>query len=277
MSQLDILQKRLIQKALNNEIAHFYLLRPHPQELEPETALKTWVEDLLLEVGKNERPGSELDKERFLQHPDFLIIENPKPNKAYQSSENPGLIEWAKTQDYGPMEFKRRWIIVHDAHTLTESFCHKQLKTLEEPNADTTLIFTDPQQTPMLQTIESRAIKIQMTSPLHSRELKKPETRASFVEYLKNLPENSQKAWPNELAEKISQSRVHEALECIKEKPENSRALLEWILDYERSRSNPRELTAVLKRMAWFERSQIHHNAANERWLTLLSPYFLTS
>lgn len=265
----DLLQKRLIQRLKNDELAHFYLLRPHPHEREPQWALETWIGQFLEQVWLTQRPEA---SDSFTQHPDFLLIDNPKPSRAYQSKENPGLLEWAKTQDYGPMELKRRWIVVHHAHTLTESFCNKQLKTLEEPNENTTIIFTDPQQAPLLRTIESRALNIQIPRALKPRELKRGPVQQNFITYLRSLPAENGAEKAHELADKL-EGPLHEALEWIRSNADLERMILEWVLDFERSRSTSAQLRAVLQRLKWFEKSLLLHNSAQERWLTLLSPY----
>lgn len=265
----DLLQKRLIQRFQNDELAHFYLLRAHPHERDPQWALETWVSQFLQLTWATQRSQS---SESFTQHPDFLIIDNPKPGRAYQSSENPGLLEWAKTQDYGPMELKRRWIVVHHAHTLTESFCNKQLKTLEEPNQKTTIIFTDPQQAPLLRTIESRALKIQIPHALRPRELRRGPVRPTIVAYLRSLPPENGAEKAHELADQL-EGPLHEALDWVRSNADLEREVLEWVLDFERSRSTSAQLRAILQRLKWFEKSRQMHNSSQERWLTLLSPY----
>jgi|GEM_PF-3163224 hypothetical protein len=266
----DLLQKSLINRFKKDELAHFYLLRPHPHERDPQSALETWISQLLEQVWPQERPSS---SESFTQHPDFLLIDNPSPSRAYQSKEHPGLLEWAKTQDYGPMELKRRWIIVHHAHTLTPSFCNKQLKTLEEPNKHTTIIFTDPQQSELLKTIESRAINIQIPFALNPRKLQRAGAQQDFITYLRSLPEGAGTHEAHQLAEAL-EGPIHEALEWTRSNSDLERQILEWVLDFERSRSAAPQLSAILQRLKWFEKSQLMNNSAQERWLTLLSPYF---
>lgn len=267
--QFDLLQQRLLQRFCDNKLAHFYILRPHPHESEPQKALHNWIESFLKRAWETEK---EQETESFTQHPDFLVIENPKPERAYQSRENPGLVEWAKTQDYGPMELKRRWIVVHHADTLTESFCHKQLKTLEEPNADTTIIFTAQEQSPLLKTIESRAINIQIPSASWPRTLGRIHEEHSFSAYLRSLSDTQSQEFAQFL-----EGPVHETLDWLRSRPELERPVLEWVLDFERSRSKALQLHALLQRLKWFQKSALLHNSAQERWLTLLSPYFAES
>lgn len=268
-TELDTLQKRLLQRFENDQLAHFYLLRAHPHERDPQAAIETWLQQFLECVWRLQRPQT---SESFTQHPDFLIIKNPKPQRAYQSRENPGLHEWAKTQDYGPMELKRRWIVLHHAQTLTESFCNKQLKTLEEPNENTTVILTDPQQAPLLKTIESRAIKIQIPRALNPRELKRASAAKDFLNYLTSLGTQVEGHPAADLAQML-QGPVHEALEWMRARPELELSIVEWVLDFERSRCDAQQISALLQRLKWFEKSRLLHNSAQERWLTLLSPY----
>lgn len=266
----DLLQQRLLQRFHNDELAHFYLLRAHPHERDPQWALETWVEQFLGQIWAAQKPQA---SDIFAQHPDFLFIDNPRPGRAYLSKENPGLLEWAQTQDYGPMELKRRWIIVHHAHTLTESFCNKQLKTLEEPNKDTTIIFTDPQQAPLLRTIESRALNIQIPGALRPLKLQRGPMQQDFLAYLRGLAQEEGQDNAHEFAEKL-EGALHEALDWLRSRPELESMILGWVLDFERSRSRPAQLKAVLQRLKWFEKSLLLNNSPQERWLTLLSPYF---
>ena len=109
-----------------------------------------------------------LDKLKLSKdHPDVLWVKKDDKNKLFQvdSSE---IKELYSFQKYRPLLAPSRLIFVEDAHLLTERLENKLLKTLEEPQEETSIIFLSPSTKKFLPTIESRAVILTLTSDFTS-------------------------------------------------------------------------------------------------------------
>lgn len=272
---MDQVQKTMLENWKRDRLPHFTLVSANESQKNKEEFLKNWSLELLAAIWTAE--GKKLSADwrvnpSFLQHPDISWIDIEGSAALVKS---PEVIEWQAQLDYRPMELKYKWVIWPEAEKINVHLANKLLKTLEEPPEKTIVLFTTSEKAPMLPTIESRAIKIRLPKQIDDELVHRPLPQESFLDYLSRLGADHGQKFCSELAPLIKVGELHETLEFLKKHKQESKQLLLTVLDFERTRaSNPQSLEALQKRLQWFQKSEVFHHGAAERWLTLLSPYF---
>lgn len=272
---MDLVQKTMLENWNKDRLPHFILVSANEAEKNKEEFLKSWALELLAAIWSAEGKNLSADwreNPSFLQHPDISWIEIDGSAALVKS---PEVLEWQAQLDYRPMELKYKWVIWPEAEKINVHLANKLLKTLEEPPEKTVLLFTTSEKAPILPTIESRAIKIRLPKQINNEQIHRPLSDESFLDYLTRLGAEHGETFYHELAPLIKVGELHETLEFLKKHKQQSRQLLLTVLDYERTKAkNPQTLEALNKRLQWFQKSEVFHHGAAERWLTLLSPYF---
>lgn len=259
-----------------DRLAPFYIIRPpvlSTGEL-MDQALKLSYKELCLSILQhNQYPNPEQTLE--LGHSDITFIDKEEKHKNYKQ-DDPGMLDFFSAQKHGPLSLKRKLIWVDQAHHITEKFLNKWLKTLEEPQEDITTFFLVPHQSPLLQTIESRAITLKIGQEFSYVRPKEPGSFAQFLQEKLSLDENNSetiKALQKALNSFFTNPKfIHEAIEQLKNKPELQSSLFENFQEYWCTASaDPRRLERALEEIKWMKRSQTFHNLASERLYGLLS------
>jgi hypothetical protein len=140
----------------NSKLPHFNIfLGPKNEDL----FLQSIIDHFLIEVLVKEQSFSQGQAKEVLEkgHADILWINKSSiKRKSYRIQDN-DFEDMLKFLEYKPLQLNKRFIIIRDADLLSYALCNKLLKTLEEPNQDTIIIFLAPEDTNFIQTIISRA------------------------------------------------------------------------------------------------------------------------
>ena len=143
-------------------MAHFYILRTPPLEKNQHQALLNWTHSFFETIYK--KISKAFDPKNH-DYADLLFINKEDRAKNYTNTDK--VIEQSSHfSKYRPLELKRKFIILEDAHQLSKNHSNKLLKSLEEPPEFITYFFLCPQTSSLLDTIESRGLKI--TIPLEN-------------------------------------------------------------------------------------------------------------
>jgi len=153
----------LHQKYLENTLAHFYLLEPQFQD--PESQILDGLQSFINSIGVNDP----------INHPDCLWILDAE-KKMYVKEEIQPLYQFIK---HPALELKRKFLLIHNVHKLTEITVNKLLKEFEEPPIELTIFVTNPFKNDVLATLRSRSNLLRI--PLSFSEPKQLSTE------LKNL------------------------------------------------------------------------------------------
>lgn len=176
----DNLQKLLYKKYLDKNLAALYIAKYDSAFIDPEL----WVKEFLGQFTLLE------------DHPDVLKINKTEKETEYKV-DSLSIKNFLKFLNYRPIQLEKKFIFLFDAQDLSVILSNKLLKIFEELDAHFCLILMVPDKAPMLATVESRAIKLQIDSPQNSDsqnsfdfgELKTP---MDLMNYFKQASGNSQ-------------------------------------------------------------------------------------
>ena len=252
------LQKILLSKWKEDKVAHFYILRSPFQLSHKGEFLSEWIEEFCLQVLQW---NLNLSRPRALGrwkggHPDILSLS--PPDKQDYKMEEGHFNELIREQFFNPIELSRKIFIVHQAQKIRKDYGNKLLKMLEEPHPQSSIFFLNPSHRPMLPTIESRGIKLNLFPP---RE--KLSNQSEF-----SLPEKMEQAlsqwWKNP-------KQFGDLLEQLKNHPEEQEKVLSRLLSETLKQNNSyRQLDSLCRELVWYEKSRTFHNSIAERFFGLL-------
>lgn len=226
----DLLQERLLDRGKINKFGHFYIFTGNPTD---EDQQKTWVQNLIRRYWQ-EIEGRKTIPQNILSDADLLWISPPlNDNDEAVDYKVDGLEDLlSKFLPYRGLQSQRRFIVIEEAHRLTQIISNKLLKTLEEPEGELSFIWLNPYGKKFLPTIESRALNLTLSWPM------RPKQMGQYLETLKVRFEK------NECA-------LSQFLEEGKKGAFNPDALLEEMLIYEQFDSGPgtyqQELLTTIK------------------------------
>jgi hypothetical protein len=232
----------LLENKFNQQkLGHFYILTIGGISSAPQELITEWSNKLLDKFTKAK--GSTVNK---LNSPDILQIGLSDTIRAKKTYLVEDFQELFKFQETAPIELGHKFVIIHDAHKLTDVSSNKLLKILEEPNKNMTIFLLNPFATHLLPTILSRAIKLRIPANEQvdnetlstAQNLKKQFseeqiTTTQFIDFYKSG--------------KISESSLMKAM---------------MHLSLESSFQSQQELLEIMK---WFETSKTFHNSLQER------------
>ena len=224
----------LLERLCKRELAHFYTV-VHPKK----EFLRNWAREILKELTPSGHG-----------HPDIVYI-SKEDEKSYSSDD--GLLEeLLNFNKYPPFELPWKWFFLEGPHLIPLNYGHKILKTLEEINTSGSIIFLHYSGTPLLKTIEGRALFLRLPIAPHEKAscYKKEDFKAS-------------------LSFLSGKEGLHEALEEIKSK--DSRNCLKFFLDdYLEKNHSGMSYCRLLKAIRHFQYSESYHNSFRERFALLL-------
>lgn len=139
----------LKERYQQNKLANLYLVNPN-NNLDTET-IQTWSEKLaqtITGVGHN--------------HDDILIlgINSETGNISESDYVLDDFKELERWVNYSPRELNSKIVIIHNADRISKTIYNKHLKMFEEPVTQTSFILLNPRKIKLIDTIESRAIKL---------------------------------------------------------------------------------------------------------------------
>ena len=261
------IKQRWLKAWEQKRAAHFTLLTAPLRSVDAESFLHQWQESLLQEIFALERgvQASHTD----IQHPDIIRIRPEEAGRKY-TERHPEIVEWLRTKDYLPLEFRYRLILIENADLLPEEFQNKLLKLLEEPPERNLILMTRIKPVSLLETVESRALKLILRSPDKVQETPTAQISTQFCDYLQasSIPSLS------ELAHVLRQRQWHLFLDAMKDGEDSERQLMRTLLEFEALQpASYARKARLLRNLKWFEESQTYNNSPAERWNTVLGDY----
>jgi DNA polymerase III delta prime subunit len=149
----------LINKALKDQLGHFYILKTS-KTTESKEFLMNWVLDFCVKYVNEVNGNFRIDN--ILNHEDILVIERDvKETGNYKLADFSQMFAFL---NYAATRHDRKLIIIDDAHKLSTNVANKLLKTLEEPPVNCTIFLLNSTNTALMDTINSRGIKIRIKS-----------------------------------------------------------------------------------------------------------------
>ncbi len=148
----------LLKKGKSGELAHFYLLETPLSEDEAGQVLydfcHQFIRKYFQEIEKQTHPVNSL-----MDHPDVLVITGIEEKKDY-TVDDAAILE--KFFSWKAVQSQRKFVVIPEAHRLTEILANKWLKLLEEPPVNATIFLLNPRRIKLLPTIQSRALPIRI-------------------------------------------------------------------------------------------------------------------
>lgn len=262
---MDVLKNSLLARYRQRQLAHFYLL-----QASDETQLKSWARDFIISVLSDEGQAR-TDSERRLDqgHPDILWL-TPQEN-AYKV-QNGDFDPLFQAMAHRPLEIPWRFIVVEKPETIGDVYANKLLKTLEEPAEACTIIFLHRATHSLMQTIESRAIKLRLP-PTEKAQLPRPKENQALGDFIAEWSLSFTELYetalelPNAGAQLIS-----ELAALSRSRPDVEENLVLAITTWAHHNiSNAQTLAKVLNASKHSLLSRTVNNGPAERFMTLIS------
>lgn len=144
----DRIQDILESKYTNNKMAHFYII--NPSTTDTSSQLLEWTSQLICKL-------SSIKQQQIENHQDILLIKSASDVKQYPLEDINRVFDFTA---YRAVELKKKFLIIEDANKLTTLHSNKLLKTFEEPPVEMIIFLLNPKKTNIINTINSRAIKL---------------------------------------------------------------------------------------------------------------------
>lgn len=273
----DSLLINLYQK---KRLAPFYIIRgPISSTYCP---LLEWSKQFAADLLSKHMPISKDQAAEMVKlgHRDLLFITKEEPeNTAQQDTkaykvDDPHMREYFKAVQYGPMELNQKFIFIDKGQLISEYFANKWLKTLEEPAANVTTLFLVETQSPLLNTIESRAITLRVQKGDPKAFYHCPDKHEDFPDFLQRNAQN----WElnKSSREKVdlfckNPTQYHQLLDALKESPQLKTQLYQVMNDYMLAPNH--SLFAQqhwLEEVKWFQEAETFNNSPSERFFGLM-------
>jgi len=247
----EFLLNLLYERYQKKQLGHFYLLQMRTITTQVPELLSSWVDQLITQILRHELAVTEHAKltHHLQTHPDILRIHHNETDKDYHLDDFHCL--WRFLQ-FNPFSLPHRFVIITDAHLISDILCNKLLKSLEGPGENISLFFINPTSTKLISTIESRAIKLSLINPSPARPSDSAQSEC-FKQFVDNHLSTTQ------------------LLEKVKEFPQWQSRLLQDALDHLTKKSVPYQTHQhILDSLKWFETSKTFHNWPHERFFPIL-------
>lgn len=174
------IEEILLKKASSKELAHFYLLETSLPEEESAQLLMdfchSFIRRYFREIEKQTHPVNSL-----MDHPDVLVITGIEEKKDY-TVEDATVME--KFFSWNAVQSQRKFVVIPEAHRITQTLANKWLKVLEEPPVPATIFLLNPRRIKLLPTIQSRSLSLRL--PV-SREKHDPTEWNEFVSSIRKM------------------------------------------------------------------------------------------
>ena len=147
---IEKIEQILIQKYASDSLAHFYLVEPNL--IDENNQSFEWIKKLITQMGS-------LSNSQLENHSEVLFINDLENKKQYTSEVLEEIFAHIVHQ---AIELKRKFLVINDAHKITEPQTNKLLKVFEEPPVNLTIFLINTRRVNLLNTINSRAIKLSL-------------------------------------------------------------------------------------------------------------------
>jgi len=141
-----------LNKYQTNHLANFYILSS--QKDDSQNDLNNWIQKYLESVLINHQESTD-----FVNHEDILIL---APESKFYNADDIELVH--KFTNHNARLLNRKFLIFKDAASLNINQYNKLLKIFEEPPVELSIFLLNPHNAAILNTIESRAIKLKIQS-----------------------------------------------------------------------------------------------------------------
>lgn len=152
------LEEVLLRKSAAGELAHFYVIETALSEEDSALALMefthNFIRNYFREVEKQSHPVNSL-----MDHPDVLVVTGIEEKKDY-TVEDAAVVE--KFFSWNAVQSKRKFVVIPEAHRITQTLANKWLKVLEEPPVPATIFLLNPRRIKLLPTIQSRSLTLRL-------------------------------------------------------------------------------------------------------------------
>lgn len=128
-----------------DKLAHLYLIRYEPAQINFEELSSRFIESLL--------------NKKIDNHPDILKVTIDKDEKIYKVDSD-HFLRLINFLNYSPINLKHKFAFVADSHLISDILYNKMLKTFEELNPHISIFLFIPKEEQILATIKSRSIEI---------------------------------------------------------------------------------------------------------------------
>ena len=148
----------LLKKGKSGELAHFYVLEvPLPEE-DAAIALMDFCHNFIRKYFQ-EIEGQKHPVNSLMDHPDVLVLTGVEEKKDY-TVEDAAIL--SKFFSWNAVQSKRKFVVIPEAHRITQILSNKWLKILEEPPVDATIFLLNPRRIKLLPTIQSRSLTLRL-------------------------------------------------------------------------------------------------------------------
>ncbi len=148
----------LINKAKSGELAHFYVIETALSEEESSHELMEFCHSFIKKYF-HEVEGQNHPMTSLMDHPDVLVITGIEEKKDY-TVEDATILE--KFFSWKAIQSQRKFVVIPEAHRITQIIANKWLKLLEEPPVNATIILLNPRRIKLLPTIQSRSLALRL-------------------------------------------------------------------------------------------------------------------
>lgn len=225
------LSEILLTKARNNELGHFYIVETSAPEHVAHETLLTFVHQFIRDYYQKVE-GHKQSLANLMDHPDVYVLGNTNEIEEDKAFKVEDAEAFARFFEFKPVQGKRKFAVITEAHRVNTIVANKWLKLLEEPYGTSTIFLLNPRRGQLLPTIHSRAIHIRLP-------VKLPDS--DFSDW-NNLLSDLKKMTLSEFLENYSRSEpglgfwVNELIRWESEqldRPETKTALNKWLKEFQ--------------------------------------------
>jgi hypothetical protein len=174
----------LMKKAAKHELAHFYIVEG--TGLGGQEALEDFVHKFIRDYYR-EVEGHKQSMTHLMDHPDVYVLGNlsatEDPESANYTVEE--ALSLARFFEFRPVQSRRKFVVITEAHRINNIIANKWLKLFEEPQGESTIFLLNPRRMKLLETIHSRALHLRPNMKITHREQKE------WKEFLAEVKEQS--------------------------------------------------------------------------------------
>lgn len=161
------LSEILLKKAAAEALGHFYIVETSGPENIAHDKLLSFVHSFIKDYYQKVE-GHKQSLANLMDHPDVFVIGNLSSEDDDDKSDKFFKVEEAETLnrffEYKPVQGKRKFAVITEAHRVNTIVANKWLKLLEEPQGVSTIFLLNPRKGQLLPTIHSRAIHLRLPS-----------------------------------------------------------------------------------------------------------------
>jgi hypothetical protein len=154
----------LLQKARQDQLAHFYILECHLPEEESFPVLYSFAQTFISDY------YTQVEHQKIIpqDHPDVFVL-GGRPEDEDRGSTNYTVEQaeaLARFFNFRPVQGQRKFAIITEGHRITQVVANKWLKLFEEPQGLVTIFLLNPRGQQLLPTIHSRALHLRLAASM---------------------------------------------------------------------------------------------------------------